>query len=138
MSDEIRARASSKTSSKPTTAQRRLIPMRVGKATVYVEEVGEPAIIEAGDRIRPVAPPSPEDAFQRAGDILNECVRVLGERVDALASKIRPQEVTVEFSLSFQVKGTASLIPIFVTGETGAETGLKVTAVWKHQDGKDT
>jgi len=106
--------------------------MRVGSATVYVEDYGESALIEVDDRLRPVAPPSPQEAFGSAGEILRECVRVIGERVDALAVKARPQEISVEFSLSFEVKGKAALIPVFVTGETGTETGLKVTAVWKN------
>jgi hypothetical protein len=110
--------------------------MRVGSATVYVEDFGEPTYIEADDRVRPVALPSPQEAFESAGEIVRECVRVIGERVEALAVKARPQEISVEFSLSFGVKGKAALIPVFVTGETGAETGLKVTAVWKREEAK--
>src|SRR5712692_2270847 len=103
MSDEIRIGTSSNMLSE-TAPTRRLIPMRVGSATVYVEEVGEPAVIEADDQVRPVAPPSPQEAFQSAGEILRECVRVIGERVEALTAKTRPHEITVEFSLSFEVK----------------------------------
>jgi hypothetical protein len=111
--------------------------MRLGSAIVYIEQVGDPGVIEADDQVRPVAPPTPEEAFERAGDILRECVRIIGERVEALVTRARPQEITVEFSLTFEVKGKAALIPIFVTGETGAQTGLKVTAVWKRGEGKE-
>lgn len=108
----------------------RLVPMRVGNATVFVEQVGEPAEIQADDAIYPVSLPSPEEAFEKAGQILQECVRVVGERVDELAEKARPREITVEFSLSFAAAGKAQLIPVLFTGETKAVTGLKVTAVW--------
>src|SRR4051794_6524915 len=125
MSDEIRIGNSSHALSEgmPT---RRLVPMQVGSATVYIEEVGDAALIEVDDQVRPVAPPSPQEAFEKAGEILRECVRVIGERVEALAAKARPDEITIEFSLCFEVKGKAALIPAFVTGETGVQTGLKV------------
>ncbi len=113
------------------TPVRRLMPMHVGGAIVYVEQVGEPASVEAQDDIHPVAPPSPDEAFQSASQILNECVRVIGEKVEAIAAEVRPDELAVEFSLSFEVKGRASLIPVFVTGEAGTQTGLKVKATWK-------
>lgn len=116
------------------TAERRLVPMRVGAAVVYVEQVGTPPDVEAIDAIHAVAAPSPEQAFNTASEVIRECVRIVGERVEALADK-RPQEITVEFSVSFEVKGKASFIPIFVTGEAGAKSGLTVKAVWKRSDG---
>jgi Trypsin-co-occurring domain 1 len=118
---------------------RRLVPMQVGSAVVYVEQVGEPAVAEEDDRIRPVAVPTPQEAFENAGEILHECVRVIGEKIEALGAKARPDQMSVEFSLNFEVKGKAALIPVFVTGETGAKTGLKVTAMWKNrQESKDS
>ena len=107
-----------------------LVPMRVGNATVFVEQVGEPAEIQTDDAIYPVSPPSPEEAFEKAGQIMQECVRVVGERVEELAGKARPRDITVEFTLSFEAGGRAQLIPVLFTGETKAVTGLKVTAVW--------
>jgi hypothetical protein len=109
-----------------------LVPMQVGSAVVFVEYVGEP-VIEGGaadDSIYPVAPPSPGSAFDMAADALRECVRIVGERLERLGRR-RPDEVSVEFSLSFQVKGKATFIPVFVTAESGATTGLKITAVWR-------
>lgn len=107
-----------------------LVPMRVGSATVFVEQAGGFAEIQADDRIYLASPPSPEEAFEEAGQILKECVRVVGERVMELADKSRPRDITVEFSLSFEAAGKAQLIPVLLTGETKAATGLKVTAVW--------
>lgn len=112
---------------------RHLVPMKVGNATVFVEQVGEAVAIES-DEIRTVSPPSPEDAFEKAGEILHECVRVLGERIEALATKARPSEVSIEFSLNFEAKGKTSIIPIFASAEAGIQTGLKVTAVWKQKE----
>jgi len=105
----------------------------VGSATVWIEQESDPAVVE-DDRIRPVAAPSPEAAFETAGEILRECVRLVGDRIANLADKTRPQEVTIEFSLTFEVKGKASIIPVFVTGESTAQTGLKVSAVWKRTE----
>jgi Trypsin-co-occurring domain 1 len=137
MSNEIRSGTDPNLQSSGSET-RRLVPMQVGSAVVYVEQVGEPAVTEEDDRIRPVAVPSPREAFETAGEILRECVRVIGERIEALSASARPDEISVEFSLNFEVKGKAALIPVFVTGETGAKTGLKVTAVWKGREaGKD-
>ena len=111
--------------------ERVIVPMQVGSATVYVVQSEPPAAIVEDERIRPVAPLSPQQAFQAAGEFLHECVRIIGEKVDTLAGNAKPQEVSIEFSLSFEVKGKASLIPVFVTGETATSTGLKVKAVWK-------
>jgi uncharacterized membrane protein len=107
-----------------------MVPMQVGSATVYVVRSEEARVVE-DDRIRPVSPISPQEAFQAAGEFLHECVRLVGEKVETLAEKARPHEVAIEFSLSFEVTGKASVIPIFVTGEASTHTGLKVKAVWK-------
>jgi hypothetical protein len=123
---------------RPDAPARRFVPMQIGGATVFVQETGEPVWIEEDDQIRPVGPRSPTEAFESAGEILRECVRVIGDGLESLAAKVRPDQITVEFSLSFEVKGKASLVPVFVTGESGAQTGLKVTAVWKRGDGKES
>jgi len=122
MSDEIRAGGihGSLSESVPT---RRLIPMQVGKATVYIEQIGEPAEVEADDRIYPVAPPNPKEMFENAVEVLQECVRVVGERIESLTKKTMPQEITVEFSLTFEARGKMALVPVFVTGETNAGKG---------------
>lgn len=109
------------------------VPMQVGSATVYVQTSSEGARVE-DDRIRPVAPVDPRQVFESAGEILRECVRVIGERIENLGDRAKPGQVTVEFSLSFEIKGKASIIPVFVTGESTAQTGLKVTAVWKRSE----
>jgi hypothetical protein len=129
VSDEIRFGGSGQQSVEPTPT-RQLVPMRVGNATVFVEQAGGPAEIQTDDSVYPVSPPSPEDAFDKAGQILRECVRVVGERVEELAGKAMPRDISVEFTLSFEAGGKAQLIPVLFTGETKAATGLKITAVW--------
>jgi hypothetical protein len=130
MSDAIGFGGSEQSAASTPTS--RLIPMQVGSATVYVEQFGAPPEVEVDERIRPVAP-DPKQAFEQASEILRECVRVVGERVEGLAEKARPRDITVEFALSFEATGKAQLIPVFLTGETKAITGLKVTAVWSRQ-----
>lgn len=137
MSDEIRAEGISKSLSE-SLSPRRLFPMQIGNAIVYIEQTGEPATLETDDRIRPVAPPGSQEAFESAGQILHECVRVLGERIGTLAEKTRPQQISVEFSLSFEVKGKAAVIPVFITGEATTQTGLKVTAVWDRHEAEES
>lgn len=109
---------------------RTLVPLQIGTATVYVEQVGAPAAVAGGEEIHVVAAVDPRQAFQTASEFLRECVATMGERLSKL-SEYGPQEVSIEFSLSFEATGKAQLIPIFVTGETKAATGLKVKAVWK-------
>jgi hypothetical protein len=114
-----------------TRKARRLVPMRVGEATVYVELAGEPPAVEGDDEIYGAAPTEPGDIFGKAGKALKEVVRVVGEQVAALGEKARPEQVSVEFALSFEAGGRAQLIPVLFTGETKAVSGLKVTAVWE-------
>jgi Trypsin-co-occurring domain 1 len=129
MSEEIRVGSGAE--SVAHTVARRLVPMQIGNAIVYIEELHTDVEVVVDESIHPVAPPSPTQVFENAGQILHECVRTVGERVGALADALSPNEVEIEFTLSFEAKGKANVIPIFVTGESGIETGLKVTAVWK-------
>jgi hypothetical protein len=113
---------------------RQLIPMRVGTATVYVEQIGEPAVVldDAGG-IRPVGPPDLSEAFRRASEAIEECVSTVGAKIESLAGKSKPKQVTVEFSLTFEAQGGLHLLPILVTAQSKIGTGLKVTAVWSMQ-----
>jgi hypothetical protein len=129
MSDEIGFEGSEESRAEAARTHE-LVPMRVGNATVFIERAGALAEIPSDDTIYPVSPPSHEEAFEKAGQILQECVRVVGEKVEELAGKAKPRDVTVEFALSFEAAGKAQIIPVFLTGETKAITGLKVTAVW--------
>jgi hypothetical protein len=109
-------------------SRRRFTPIRVGEATVWVEQASD-AIVEPTDEIHPVAPPDPQQAFENAGSFLRECVRIFDERIRQLEH--RPEEISVEFSLGFELRGKATLIPVFLTGESSLTSGIKVTAIWK-------
>jgi NTP-dependent ternary system trypsin peptidase co-occuring protein len=106
------------------------VPAKVGNATVFVEARG-PVAVEPNEDIYVAASIDPRQVFDAAGDIIRECVRVVGERVEKLTEAMRPNELSVEFSLSFEAEGRATLIPVFLTGKTSAQGGLTVTAVWK-------
>jgi hypothetical protein len=110
--------------------------MQVGNATVYIEGAGEAAEIEPTDRIYAVALPSPKEAFENALEVVKECVGVMGTRLEELAEKLRPQELSVEFSLAFEGAGKAQVIPLLVTAETKGSTGLKITAKWRRPEAK--
>lgn len=129
MDDEITFGTGSEAEAR--SAGRRLVPMRVGEAAVYVEVAGEPPAIGGDDEIYAAASKGPGDAFGEAGKVLKEAVRVVGEQVAALGEKARPDQVSAEFSLSFEAGGKAQLIPVLFAGETKAVSGLKVTAVWE-------
>ena len=117
----------------PTDGGRRLVPMQVGDAVIYIEQIGPPPKVEGNAEIRAVSAPDPREVFEQASTALRECVRQVGEKLTAMADKVRPQQVTVEFSISFDAKGK-SVIPVFFTGEAGVTTGLKVTALWKEPE----
>jgi hypothetical protein len=77
------------------TSRRRLVPMKVGAAIVYFEQVVEAPVVETDGGIHPMVP-SPEEAFQKAGEVLRKCVRVLGGQVTGLARRTRPQTIEAE------------------------------------------
>ena len=114
-----------------SASERVFVPMQVGKATVYIERQSGPVAVESDGSIRPVSP-DPHEAFQMASEVVRECVRVLSDGLDTVVDSF-PQKLEIEFSLDLEVKGKASIIPVFVTGETGAKTGLKVKAVWERK-----
>lgn len=115
------------------SSQRHLVPIQVGEATVWIEHVADP-VVEPGDAIHPVAPPNPQQAFESAASFLRECVRIFDDRIRRLER--RPEEISVEFSLGFEMRGKATLIPVFITGESRLSGGMKVTAIWHpKQDG---
>jgi hypothetical protein len=113
------------------TAPVRLIPMKVGDAEVFIEAVGESPTIEQGGEFRAVGGLSPTDAFEKASDALKECVKIVGDRLGQLGDAIQPEEIGVEFTITFDVEGQASIIPILLTGKAKTGMGIKVTALWK-------
>lgn len=130
--DEVQAGGASPTTSATHDTRRRVVPMKIGNATVYVEPVGELKIDadDDADDIHTVAP-DPQEIFDKAIEAARECVRVVGERLKTISGEAMPQELTLEFSLTFDAKAKAALIPVFVTAEHGLQTGLKITAKWK-------
>ena len=93
MNDEIGLGTGSGTGERgPST--RRLVPMRVGEAAVYVEVAGTPPGIEE-DEIYVASAIEPEDVFGEAGRALKECVRVVGEQMATLRSARPGQQAPV-------------------------------------------
>lgn len=111
---------------------RQLVPMQVGSATVWVEQIGSATEIEVDDEVY-AASPDTEEAFAKAVEVLRECVKSIGSELKQLEATLRPPEVTVEFSISLEAKGKAHIIPVLLTGETGVTTGLKVAATWRRE-----
>jgi hypothetical protein len=112
-----------------TTDGRRLVPMQIGDAVVYIEPLDEPAQVEETGDLRPVSV-DPREAFEKASDALRECVRVVGERVIDSTAAFVPDTVGMEFTLTFDVEGRASIIPVLLTGKAKSGIGIKVTAQW--------
>jgi hypothetical protein len=114
------------------SAGRRLIPMKVGDATIYIEPMDEPAVIEPvdDDELRPVGV-DPRQAFETASEALRECVKVVGDRLGALGSAVAPDQIAMEFTLTFDVEGKATIIPVLLTGKAKSAMGIKVSAQWK-------
>jgi hypothetical protein len=124
MSDEITTGGNDETAK----SGRHFVPVQIGEATVFVERSSAPIRLDSGDDIHPVAPPTPQEALERAGNVLQEFIAVFDARIKALTR--RPEEVSVEFSLGFEVKGKATLIPVLLSGETSTHAAIKVTAKW--------
>jgi hypothetical protein len=116
----------------------RAVPMKVGDATVFIEVVGEPLELEVpeGAEFEAVGGLDPAEAFEKASDALKECVKIVGERLEELQDKMGPDEVGVEFTISFDVEGQARIIPVLLTGKAKTAMGVKVTALWKPRERK--
>jgi hypothetical protein len=104
--------------------------MKVGDAVVYVEATGDTATVEESEAVGAVGM-SPADAFETASAALKECVRVVGERLQSIGDAVQPREVGVEFTLTFDVEGRATIIPVLLTGKAKSGMGIKVTATWQ-------
>lgn len=114
-----------------SSTDRRMHQMQIGDALVWVEHVGAIASIETGDEVYAAAAlPNAQEIFPQAVHALRECVRVVGDQVQDLGAAIRPQEIQIEFSLSFEATSEGGFIPVFRAG-AGVTTGLKVTATWE-------
>jgi hypothetical protein len=120
----------------PPPDGRRLVPMQVGSAVVYIEPFEEPAVIQDDGELRPVSV-DPRKAFEAASDALRECVRVVGERVTTVgaaatgaAGAVVPDVIGMEFTLTFDVEGRATIVPVLLTGKARSTLGIKVTAEW--------
>jgi hypothetical protein len=113
----------------------RAIPMQIGNATVFIESSDEPMEVEPSDRLYAVAMISPKDAFNNALAVIKECVGGIGQQLEELAAKLRPDELSAEFSVQFEASGKGA-IPVLVTTEAKATGGIKVTALWRHSDKK--
>jgi hypothetical protein len=108
-------------------AQRRLVELRVGQAEVFVEVPMTDADLVGTTDLRAAAGGS-HDAFARAMGFLRECVHMVDDRLHELER--RPDEMTIEFSLGFDLKGKATLVPVLVSSEGAARSAVKVTATW--------
>jgi hypothetical protein len=110
---------------------RRLIPMKVGDATLYIEPMDQPAVIEDldDDELRPVGV-DPRQAFETASEALRECVKVVGDRLGSIGSAVTPDKIGMEFTLTFDVEGKATIIPVLLTGKAKSAIGIKVSAEW--------
>jgi hypothetical protein len=109
---------------------RKLVPLQVGAAFLYIEAFSNEFQLGANEAIYPASMPSTREGFENAISAAIECVRTIGEKVLKLGNDLRPQELSVEFSLQLENTGKATIIPVLISGETKASAGFKVTAKW--------
>lgn len=114
----------------PPDGGTRLVPMKVGNADVWIEAPDETITLQARPGFRAVGL-DPTEAFAKASDALRECVSVVGQRLDNLADTLAPDEVGVEFTITFDVEGKANIVPVLLTGKAKTSMGVKVTALWR-------
>jgi hypothetical protein len=131
MGSEIKAGGVERDEDETAQGERRFFPMKIGNATVFIQQTGVATLEEDLGGELYVAAPDPQQIFDKAVDVIRECVRTVGEQVEALAEKAMPKEITIEFSLTFDAKAKGAIIPVFVTAEHGLHTGLKVIAKWE-------
>ena len=81
----------------PAPAGRRLFPLRAGNAVIYVEALGDAAVIEQEASIRPVSAIDPGRAFAEACNFIHESFRGIGERLSDLGMA-KPNKVEFEFN----------------------------------------
>jgi len=109
-----------------------LVETTIGDAVVYFRVDRHLEAVEAGG-IRPVAGLGIEaNAFEAAAHVAREAVRLFANHLSAIAEALRPNETGIEFSFTFEAKGKTHIVPVFLTGETSGQVGLKVTAKWTH------
>jgi hypothetical protein len=113
----------------PSPTGTELAVMRIGNAEVFIAP-SETAVTIAPKATPHTVSPSPEKSFDQAVTVIQECVRVVGGKIKEVGETLTPEELTLEFTVTFEVSGKVTPIPILVTGETKVNTGLKVTAKW--------
>jgi Trypsin-co-occurring domain 1 len=108
-----------------------LIQTSIGGAVVYFRVENTLPCIVADGEVRAVAALD-ENAFEAAAKVIRESVRVIGSQLHDVGAELMPSELTVELGFTFAATGKATIVPVFLTGETKGELALKVTAKWKH------
>jgi hypothetical protein len=113
-----------------------LVAQQVGEATIYFRVSGETLVVANEPELRPVAAGVKSNIFDEAASIVGEGVRIIGQKIHALTETLQPSELEIELSFGFEVKGTATIVPVLLTGESKSNVGLKVTATWKQPETK--
>ena len=110
-----------------------LVETKVGNAIVYfrVDKVS-PAVVTS-EETRAVAAID-ENPFEAASKVIRESVRVIGSHLHELREELMPEELTVELGFTFEAKGKATIVPVFLTGETSGGLAFKVTAKWQREN----
>lgn len=115
-----------------------LVETAIGDAVVYFRVDRRLPAVEAPTGIRPVTGLGiDKNAFAAAAHVAREAVKLFGGTLKNVALELMPSETGIEFSISFEAKGKAAIVPVFLTGETTGQVALKVTAKWKNSAGSD-
>jgi len=109
---------------------RRLQPMKIEGATVWIEQNGPGIVIDSGDEIYTVSS-DPKEAFTKAVEVVRGILGGITRGILELKESARPNELTIEFSLTFEVEGKAAIIPVLLTGSSTTSSGMKISAAWK-------
>jgi hypothetical protein len=98
--------------------------------TVFVE-AGMLGSIPDDESIHAVGLSQPRQALEDAIDFTKALMKSLGSRIAEIDAALSPDELNVELSFTFRATGKATVIPVLLTGETGAEAAIKVSATWR-------
>lgn len=110
--------------------QPELIETSIGNAVVYFRVDSSPRPVTVDTEVRAVAAVD-ANAFEAAAKVIREGVRVIGAQVHEIGEALLPSELTVELGFTFEAKGKAAIVPVFLTGETSGRLAFKVIAKWQ-------
>jgi hypothetical protein len=72
------------------------------------------------------------DTFDTVSKSIQAIILSFSDQLEAISTKLKPQELTIEFSLAFEISSSQQLIPVILSTSEKLTPAIKVIATWKH------